>query len=316
MKQFTLPALALLTAFWACFTLHANGQQLRTEGNAQGVRVKAGNKPVLFYQKTPKSHDGKYTRNHYIHPLYGLDGEVLTEDFPEDHLHQRGIFWAWHQVRVQGHAAGDMWTTEDFVWNVKTVKLRQGPSHITLNPVVYWQSPRLKNAKGKMIPFLKESTLITVYPAKSNYRIIDFAIHLKPLKDSIKIGGADNEKGYGGFSARIKLPENIRFTADYGHPTPKQTAVKASKWMDFSATFSEKTGKSGITIITHPNNPAFPPKWILRDKGSMQNPVYPGRKPVLLKKHNPVTLRYRLVIHRNGPEAVPVKNLFKKFQKK
>ena len=34
------------------------------------------------------------------------DGQVLTEDFPADHLHHRGIFWAWHQVYVGEKAMG------------------------------------------------------------------------------------------------------------------------------------------------------------------------------------------------------------------
>ena len=44
---------------------------------------------ILFYQRTPKSFDGAYTRNNYIHPLWSLEGESLTEDAPKDHLHHR-----------------------------------------------------------------------------------------------------------------------------------------------------------------------------------------------------------------------------------
>ena len=44
----------------------------------------------------------------YIHPLYGLDGEVLTDDFPADHLHHRGVFWAWPHVTVDGRHL-DLW---------------------------------------------------------------------------------------------------------------------------------------------------------------------------------------------------------------
>jgi len=76
----------------------------------------------LFYRQAPVSHQGEYTRNHNIHPLYGLKGDILTEDFPADHLHQRGIYWAWHQVLVNGKSMGDMWLTEDFIWDVQEVK--------------------------------------------------------------------------------------------------------------------------------------------------------------------------------------------------
>ena len=52
--------------------------------------------------KDPKAKDGKLARANYVHPLLDLDGEPLTEDFPADHPHHRGVFWAWHQVRIGG----------------------------------------------------------------------------------------------------------------------------------------------------------------------------------------------------------------------
>ena len=79
----------------------------------------------VFYQRMPKSLDGKYARNNYIHPLYGLDGAVLTEDFPEDHLYHRGIFWSWHQVYINGQRMGDPWLLENFIQKVKNVQFEQ-----------------------------------------------------------------------------------------------------------------------------------------------------------------------------------------------
>ena len=79
----------------------------RMVSDDQGYLVSEGERPVLFYQSAPRSLDGRYSRSSYVHPLYGLDGRVLTHDFPEDHLHHRGIFWAWHQLWVGDKKAGD-----------------------------------------------------------------------------------------------------------------------------------------------------------------------------------------------------------------
>ena len=46
-------------------------------------------------------------RSDYIHPLYGLNGEVLTRDWPVDHPHHRGIYWAWPEVDY-GTNRGDL----------------------------------------------------------------------------------------------------------------------------------------------------------------------------------------------------------------
>ena len=41
--------------------------------------------------------------------LYGLDGEVLTDDFPADHTYHRGVYWAWPHVKI-GDQEYDQWS--------------------------------------------------------------------------------------------------------------------------------------------------------------------------------------------------------------
>ncbi len=294
--------------------LAAQNSPLKTVQKDDGILVKEGNQKVLFYQQAPKSHNGAYTRSNYIHPLYGFDGTVLTEDFPEDHLHQRGIFWAWHQVILDGQNMGDMWTTEDFAWDFASVDTKYEEQKLILQPVVYWKSPNLKDEDGNKIPFAKEKNTITIHPAKNGMRTIDFTIRIHALKDNLYIGGSDNEKGYGGFSARIKLPEDIQFTAEYGPVKPKTTAVPASPWMDFSGSFTKNEDPEGILIIAHSSNPDFPPGWIIRDKGSMQNPVYPGRKPVHVSQSKPLILRYSMIIHQNSLNERTIEQLVSNYK--
>jgi len=69
--------------------------------------------------------------------------------------------------------------------------------------------------------------------------------------------------------------------------------------MDFSASFN-KTGKvSGVTLICDKNNPGYPQRWILRQKNSMQNIVYPGRERVEIPINKPLVLKYKMIVH-NG----------------
>src|SRR6266481_4356110 len=62
-----------------------------------------GNRPVFVYHfgaVTSSSAPNARSRSDYFHPLYGLDGEVLTDDFPQDHDYHRGLYWAWSHIRV------------------------------------------------------------------------------------------------------------------------------------------------------------------------------------------------------------------------
>ncbi|WP_372934433.1 DUF6807 family protein, partial [Mariniphaga sediminis] len=94
MKFFLLTGVILWFAWGNSFA------QVTIKKEEQGLLFTEGGENILFYQKAPKNHEGEYERRHYIHPLWGLDGTILTEDFPDDHLHHRGIFWAWHQVWI------------------------------------------------------------------------------------------------------------------------------------------------------------------------------------------------------------------------
>jgi len=81
------------------------------EVNPQSLGLWDGDKAVLVYNHGVLRQPGvpiDRARSTYIHPLYGLDGEVLTDDFPRDHYHHRGLFWAWPHVTL-GAQHHDLW---------------------------------------------------------------------------------------------------------------------------------------------------------------------------------------------------------------
>ncbi len=277
--------------------------QMRVIRNDQGILIMEGEDSVLQYQAKPKSLNGAYTRANYIHPLYSLDGSVLTEDFPPDHPHQRGIFWAWHQLYLSGKRIGDGWETKDINWKVDTLFTFESASQDTpvgIYPTVYWQSDLVKNQAGENINLIEEQTQILVYPKQDDYRLIQITIQLLALHDDMMLGGAENEKGYGGFSVRMRLPEGTKFSGSKGTVIPDNLPVHAGNWIDISGQLELENELSGITILQHPDNPGFPGPWILREKKSMQNAVfpYPGKKLIPFPTDSPITLKYRLIIHR------------------
>lgn len=258
------------------------GQHFTTVKTDEGVEISEKGKKVLFYQQRPKSLDGKYERAGYVHPLYSLNEKVLTEDFPEDHPYHCGIFWAWHQIMLNDIKIADGWTCENISWNPVNVKVKKRKKTVTHQSEVIW------NAEPEHRPtaIVRENTKITVYKLTSQYRTIDFDIHLFALVDSLKIGGSDDVKGYGGFRLRLKLPKDISFVSNNTAITPMETAVTAGPWMDFSGSFdNEPSPKTGVVIFCSPSNPGTQQQWILRKKTSMQNVPYPGRTPVTLPKN-------------------------------
>lgn len=295
----------------------AQSQEIQLDFQKDGVLLTEGDDNILFYQSTEKALNGTYARANYVHPLYGLDGTVLTEDFPEDHLHHRGIFWAWHQLYVGDARIGDGWEIKDFSWEVKQVKAIDSPeSGRGIRAGVHWKSPFWLDRYGQEIPLVEEITQIMAYPANGNYRLIDISISLLALHSNMRLGGSEDEKGYGGFSYRVKLPEDLKFSGVKGPVTPEILPVWSNGWLDITGSLGREGNKAGLTILCHPKNPGYPNPWILRASASMQNAVYPypGAAPVPLSEENPTVLRYRMVIH-TGLPSEKIKALFDAFGK-
>jgi hypothetical protein len=271
--------------------LHAQFTAIQSE---EGVEIQDHGRKVLFYQSKPKSLSGKYERAGYIHPLYSLNGSVLTEDFPEDHPYHHGIFWTWHQIILRNRLVADGWTSDSISWQVQRVTVKKAYQAITLSSNVVW---KVRLTQETQTPVIKENTLITVSTGKNGQRNIDFDIRLFPLVDSLKIGGSDDVKGYGGFCLRLKLPDDIEFISGDSLVTARETAVKAGTTMDFRGSFDGNSlPESGIMLKTTPIDSDLQNSWVLRKKGSMQNIVYPGRLPVLIPRTG-LRMRYRIVIH-------------------
>ena len=271
-------------------------QVLLWQKDTSGITLLEDAEPIYRYQRTTRSLNGTYPRAHYIHPLYGLNGEIITEDFPEDHPHHRGIFWAWHQLYVGDQKLGDSWSCENIGWEVDDVKTDISYRYAELKTRVLWKSNLGEEDSTEQVPVIKEETSIA-YTRVNGATNLDFTIELVPLLRDIRLGGSDDEKGYGGFSARLKLPEDVLFRGKKGTVIPQINPVDAGGWVDLLASFDAESAKIGVTLMNHPDNPPPFQGWILRDHASMQNAAWPGRKPILLRKGKKVTLRYRIMIH-------------------
>jgi len=267
-----------------------------TRETSQGIELSENGKRIFFYQRVPKSGDGEHYFNNYLHPLYNFNGDIISEEFPEDHFHHRGIFWAWHQLFMGDQNLGDQWTMDGISQDVTEVKTELSEDVAVFSISVSWHSSKLDKDES----FLDEQTTITVHSRKENLRIIDFDIALTSLVPGLKLGGSDDEKGYGGFSARIKMPDDLVFTSEKGEVKPQKLQLEAGPWMNFSGSLGGSQESEGISIYCHPGTPNYPGTWILRQKNSMQNIVFPGRDKVDIPMDRSTVLKYRMIIHRGN----------------
>jgi len=291
------------------FLFIAGSAQMSMKKTDDGILVTDNRKAVLEYHTALKSQNGEYERRNYIHPLYSVKGKILTEDFPTDHPHQRGIFWAWKQVWIGDKSVGDPWDLIHFHQTLEEVEfLRQSDGNAMIRTEVNWMSD-LWQKDGIEVPYLKEKASILVYPVVGNYRRIDFEIRLLALEEDLKIGGSDDERGYSGFAVRMILPDDVSFAGPDGKVQPENIAVTSKGFVDISGSMGALGKKAGIVIVDNPENPGYPQSWILRAKNSMQNAAWPGNNLVSISTTEPLVLRYTLLVYSGKMSSHKVKNI-------
>lgn len=262
---------------------------------ADGVTITDGGKSVLFYRTAPAD-PREPGRLNYVHPLYAPDGAVLTQDRPADHLHQRGVFWSWHQVIVDGKAVADGWFMKGLTFHVREKRFKgDKAAGGTLTVNADW----IVNSGPEVAYVARETTKVKVFALKKGARRIDFDTVITARADTLALGGSDDAKGYGGFSMRLIQPDRLAFGSAGKAVTPAVGPVEAGKAMGFAWTGSDVPAWTVGLACRADGAPIT--RWILRKELSMQNCVFPGRAPFVLKKGQTLRLQSTLILRPATP---------------
>jgi hypothetical protein len=265
-----------------------------------------GASPVLVYNHGEIPFQaGRRTRRRasYFHPIYGLDGEVLTDNAPADHYHHHGLFWAWTHVRI-GSREYNFWEGDDIRirfqrWLVK--EAGSGGAKLGVENGWFLADKRV----------MREELWLDVGAAFADARNIDVTLKWTPTDEPITLSGAAG-KSYGGLSLRFAPRRNTVITVPSGRAADDLLVTKLP-WADLSAQFKGAPAPSGAAIFVHPSHPDFPPEWMTREYGLLAV-GWPGVSTKTLAAGQPVTCRYRIWIHRGIPDASAIQRAYDDFR--
>lgn len=249
------------------------------EGDRVVLRYNHGTVPV------PSGVGTNYARGDYIMPLFGPSGETLTDDYPKDHPHHRGIGWSWPVTRW-GDEVRDIWAVVG-VW-ARPVAMRRaeaGPVFAVLEAENVWKW-------SDITPIVREEVLIRAFRQTGDQRCVDVEVRLTALAENVAIGGRPHG-GYGGFGLRAQ-PAQERVITSFTDP-PDATPRRC--WLDYSGRFAGGQGPAGIAILEHPTNPLYPSELKVYPELNYVMPAFPGEREVPLRKDQPLVLRHRLWVH-------------------
>jgi hypothetical protein len=226
-------------------------------------------------------------RSDYIHPLYGLQGEMLTSDWPDGgHPHHRGIFWAWPEVEY-GMERGDIYALQRvFARPTGNIELTSGSVFAQIDAENLWMWEDNE-------PIVNEHAIIRVYHSTADNRIIDLTLKFLALKDSVTIATRFTNS-YGGLNIRFQTPQN----QEISYFTDEKGANPVRAWSDFAGIFEGNKSVSGLMVLQNKDNPEYPGNWREYPDLAWVQPTFPTPNTrFLLSREEPLVLRYRLIIH-------------------
>ena len=273
------------------------------------LKLMEGEQPVLAYNygmQLPEGMPEEFRRSSYIHPIWDLKGTVVTDDFPEDHLHHRGLSWMWPRVFVGGKEF-DLWALRGMEQVFDKWLLQDtGPACSTIGVKNHWEVME----DGRNV--VDEWVWVRAFRAGQHGRAIDVRITLEAREPLEIAGRGTDNKGYGGFSLRFGPRDATTIRSSDGRET-EDSDHKRLPWADESGQFSKSDAYSGAAIFQHRSHPDFPAQWTLRHYGFL-GVAWPGNDRMALQPGEPVTLRYRIWIHRGDAEAGRVAEAYEAFR--
>jgi len=302
MTHSTLLAAATLCLAAACRTAPSQAPlfEFKDAPELGALELSERGAPVLAYRygdQLPEGVAPDRLRSSYVHPIRGLDGEVLTDDFPADHLHHRGLSLMWPRMKVGGEAV-ELW----HIHGIRQVFDRWLEQRADEDGAVLRVANDWKLTDGTVVAH--EVVTYLVHPAQELGRAIDVEYRISVLDEAITLQGAEG-KGYGGLNLRFAPREDTEVHTEAGR-LEKDSDRERHRWADLSARFGGREAFSGIAVFVDRGHPDFPPPWTLRHYGDL-NVAWPGIEATELEPQSAATLRYRLWVHRGdvvGGEVV------------
>lgn len=288
------------------------------EKDSRSVVISEGGKPVLCYNfgettcEKLKERDERRSRACYVHPIWGLDGEVLTDDYPADHPHHHGIFWTWPHIEIDGKHY-QTWIDDGKI----------EPRFVRwIDRTATDSEAKLAVENGWFIgekQVMREEVRIQVHPATDDSRAIDFTLTFTPIDRPITLRGAEG-KSYGGITARFHvIPDTmaeLRTTEGLAKSDLPDTRFE---WVDLmrkpNETFAgKKISGGGAALFVSPDHPDYPPTWLARHYGALCV-GYPGVESKTFEPGVPFTLRYRILVHQKTFDAKEIQNRYESYKK-
>lgn len=233
-----------------------------------------------------------HPRSNYIHPLYGLDGVPLTEDWSRDHPHHRGFYWAPPEVRYKGEL-GDLHALQRvFARPTGRVSWTTDADVVEIDAENEWRW-------DDITPIVRERARIRAHPRGNHGRFVDLRFDFNALVDGVTLARRET-KLYGGLNVRLAPVAGLALT----HHADAPGARPRMAWQTAAGTWQGASGPSSLTVFERADNYNYPGDYIEFPNLPWFQPTFPAAgERYALTQGTPLVLRYRLWVHAGAPPS-------------
>ena len=240
-----------------------------------------------------------FLRGGYIHPVYTPMGRIVTDDYPSDHYHHHGIWFAWTKTEFEGKHP-DFWNVGDGTGRVdfeKVGKTWMGPVYAGFTS--FQKYVALTGEAPKTV--LNEEWDVRVYNVGTEFFVFDIVATQECASASPLIL---EEYRYGGMGVRgnreWKDKTKVSFLTSEGKTRDDGNATRA-RWCHIGGSVNGQL--VGIAVLDHPWNFRAPEPLRIHPDDPYFNyaPSQMGRFQIDPGKK--FVLRYRYVVSDGPPDA-------------
>ena len=271
------------------------------------LRLLGNGRPLLQYNYEPVAQpegvSDAFARGAYIHPVWNTAGQIVTDDFPRDHYHQRGVFFAWTKTEF-GDLHPDFWNLGQRSGRIvfEAFESRSAGAD-TAELVVRHRWEALRDEEWE--PVLRERWSLRAHApeaAEPDHWILDLTSEQECATETPLVLPLYR---YGGMAFRghrdwIANKDAVTVLTSEGKDREGADETNA-RWCMMGGPLDE--GWAGVTYMDHPSNVRFPNR--LRMHPEVPYFVYtlPQAAAYTIAPGQPLVLRYRIVVHAKKPDV-------------
>lgn len=296
------------------------------DANADASTLTIKGNPVLSYQHSealpPDGVDNKYRRSAFIHPLFSPDGAVLTNIQPPDHYHHYGIWNPWTSTTINGEMNVDFWNLAKGEGRVRFggyIAKEAGPVYAGIQ-TRHEHIAYVDGRENQELLAINEQWDVRTWNMNRGIYMVDITTTLNsPLPNGILLNAYRYGGGLGFRATKNWHSENSRLLTSEGKNRDEMDATRA-RWCRIEGQTNVEAGRSGIVIMSHPNNFSHPEPvrmWKSDEspgKGEIFFMFTPIREnPWKLEPLKSYALRYRMIVYDGALSVEEIEKYWKGF---